>query len=90
MPDDSFYRVDDLTTRERLLPVLHKLYEYESSIISGSHGGLRRFSQCIWTKENAINYINSKMVSVAIIFSWQNVLCDLEGNELFSFLLSHQ
>jgi len=59
MPDDSFYRVDDLTTRERLLPVLHKLYEYESSIISGSHGGLRRFSQCIWTKENAINYINS-------------------------------
>ena len=51
MPDDSYFRIDDLDKRERLLPILHKLYEFESERISGSHGGFRRFSKSTWTKE---------------------------------------
>ena len=60
MPEDSFLRFDDPEKRERLLPILHRLYEFESEKISGSHGGFKRFSQCIWTKEEAVNSITEK------------------------------
>jgi superfamily II DNA/RNA helicase len=60
MPDDSFFRIEDLDKRERLLPILHKLYEFESERISGSHGGFRRFSESKWTKEQAVNWISQK------------------------------
>ena len=56
MPEDSFFRIDDEDKRERLLPVLHKLYKFESKKISGSHGGKRLFSKCIWTKEEVLDY----------------------------------
>ena len=38
MPQDSFFRIDDEDKRERLLPVLHKLYKFEAYKISGAHG----------------------------------------------------
>lgn len=67
MPDDSYLRIEDENQRERLLPVLHKLYEFESARVSGSHGGQRRFSECIWKRDEALAFVSTE--------------CDLDSQE---------
>jgi hypothetical protein len=57
MPDDSFLRFDDADKRNRLLPVLIEVYKHESTKVSGSSGGVRRFSDCIWTRDEMLNAI---------------------------------
>ena len=57
MPDDSFLRFENVEKRDRLTPLLHKVYQFESRRISGAHGGSKRFSECIWTKSEILNEI---------------------------------
>lgn len=61
MPDDSFLRIEDEDQRKRLYPVLHALYEFESERVSGSHGGERRFSECIWNRDEALTFVSTKL-----------------------------
>ena len=46
MPDDSFMRFENHEDREKFLPILIEVYNYESTKVSGSTGGARRFSDC--------------------------------------------
>jgi superfamily II DNA/RNA helicase len=62
MPDDSFIRFsgnekEDKIKRNKFLPILHKIYEFESKRISGSHGGQKRFSDCYWTIDEISKYV---------------------------------
>ena len=57
MPNDSFIRFEDNIDRNKYLPILHKIYEFESKRISGSHGGQKKFSDCYWTEDEICKYV---------------------------------
>lgn len=61
MQTDAFVRFDDPVDRLELLPVLYTIYSIESRKVSGSHGGFRRFSECLWTYEEIEDEICSKL-----------------------------
>ena len=61
MPDDSFIRFENHEEREKFLPILIEIYNYESTKVSGSTGGARRFSDCIWTKQEMFDAIKTKI-----------------------------
>jgi|GEM_PF-3503684 hypothetical protein len=62
MPNDSFLRFDDDSERKRLLPVLVEMYKYESADkVSGSSGGVKKFTDCLWTEEEIVAGITSKL-----------------------------
>ena len=61
MPDDSFLRFENESDRERYLPILIEVYAYESTKVSGSSGGVRKFSDCIWTREEILGEILPKL-----------------------------
>ena len=61
MQTDAFVRFDDPVDRLELLPVLYTIYSIESRKVSGSHGGFRRFSECLWTYEEIEEEICSKL-----------------------------
>jgi len=65
MPADSFLRFDDPGDRVRYLPVLIEIYAFESTKVSGSSGGVRRFSECIWTKGEILPTLTSKISSLS-------------------------
>ena len=50
MPSNSFIRIgkERKSSRDIDLKILYAIYTYESSRVSGTHGGMRRFSDCIW------------------------------------------
>tara|TARA_B110000008_G_scaffold273163_1_gene306991 strand:- start:5967 stop:11276 length:5310 start_codon:yes stop_codon:yes gene_type:complete len=65
MPDDSFVRIENEDDRKRLLPVLIEVYQFESDEkLSGSSGGVKRFSDCLWTTEEMLAHIAPKLSSL--------------------------
>ena len=61
MPDDSFMRFEKHEDREKFLPILIEVYNYESTKVSGSTGGARRFSDCIWAEQEMFEAIKTKV-----------------------------
>ena len=51
MQNDTYIRFESASDREDLLPLLYNIYVFESRKVGGSHGGTRKFSDCIWTYE---------------------------------------
>jgi hypothetical protein len=61
MQTDAFVRFDDPVDRQELLPVLYTIYSIESRKVSGSHGGFRKFSECLWTYKEIEEELCSKL-----------------------------
>ncbi len=59
MPHDNFLRFEgDAISRD--LPILEQIYHFESSRISGSHGGGRRHTVLRWEKQQMLDYLCDK------------------------------
>jgi len=68
MPEDSFVRIENEDDRKRLLPVLIEIYQFESEQkLSGSAGGVKRFTDCLWTKEEMLGHITPKLSQLTAI-----------------------
>ena len=58
--EQGFIRMSDDGRRSTWMPILHAMYEYESSKISGAHGGTRRLSEYAWTLEQMFGHLKNK------------------------------
>ena len=66
------------------LKILYAIYTYESSRVSGTHGGMRRFSDCIWKvdgefKDHLCAKLNLEWNDIEAPF--QNLVEYLSSNE---------
>jgi hypothetical protein len=62
MPTDSFLRFTNDIQRESFLPILEGIYKFESSRISGSHIGMRKFDDYAWEKEELIENLKTQSI----------------------------
>jgi len=55
MPEQAYLRLGDdrPDTVEVDLKLLYGIYTYEATRVSGTHGGLKRFSDCMWSVDDA-------------------------------------
>ena len=55
MPEQAYLRLGDdrPDTVEVDLKLLYGIYTYEATRVSGTHGGLKRFSDCMWPVDDA-------------------------------------
>ena len=85
MPVNSFVRIEGEreSSRDIDLKILYAIYTYESSRVSGTHGGMRRFSDCIWKVDGEFKdqlcEIESRMDEIEAHF--QNLVEYLSSNE---------
>ena len=68
-------------SRDFDLRVLHQIYKFESRKVSGSHGGNKKFSQCIWTIEDIRELLEDGLVE-----AWE--IIEPKLNDLLEFLSS--
>ena len=64
MPINSYIRIGDdrKDTRDFDLKILYAIYSFEAPRISGTHGGMRRFSECIWKVDDCFKgHLTSKL-----------------------------
>ena len=84
MPEQAYLRLGDdrPDTVEVDLKLLYGIYTYEATRVSGTHGGLKRFSDCMWSVDDAFT---SHMVG-KLNRPWDEIQPDFEN--LVTFLSS--
>ena len=75
MPDDSFLRFED-DECDIYLPILERVYRYESNQISGSHGGGRRHTQLRWTRQDMLNFVVADVREDAVLVAQRETWFD--------------
>ena len=75
MPDDSFLRFED-DECDIYLPILERVYRYESNQISGSHGGGRRHTQLRWTRQDMLNFVVADVREDAVLVAQRETRFD--------------
>ena len=93
MLSDCYIRFESPEDRENLLPLLYNLYVFESRKVGGSHGGTRKFSDCIWTYEEVEPHLCASLAldaaEVNTLFQrLVSLLTDGDARQLLTFTKS--